>query len=342
MMQLKNLKIHVIQKRKIWYIFSICVILAGIISFAIQGFNFGIDFTGGSYLKLTFYEADTGSTSTDDTATNDTSSSSDVKGTSVSMSDLRSVVDGYVSHTPSIQYDKTNTAYIIRTDITEKTDVDKLLSSIKSEIGPFKVSQNELVGPTIGNELATKAILALSISMVLILIYIAIRFQLYFGISSVLTLIHDALFVLAVFSIFQIEISSSFVAAVLTVVGHSMNATIIVFDRIRENTPNYKDSKLSDLVNDSISATIARTVNMTLCVLFTLFSLYIFGGETTKVFVLAMIIGVTAGFYSSVCLSGSLYYDLQNHFGNKKKNQRKSQNKVANKTKIKKEKEQIA
>lgn len=342
MMNFKMKDLHIISKRKIWYSISVLIILAGLVSFFIQGFNFGIDFTGGSYLQLTFYEEGTADSATDadadtaavdekdaaddetattedDTATTEKdTASADVKGIKVSMEDLRGVVNDYVSHTPSIQYDQTNNAYIIRTDITEKEDVDTMLDAISAQIGPFVIDRNEVIGPTIGQELTQKAILALAIASVLMLIYITVRFQFYFGIASIITLIHDALIVLAVFSIFQLEISSSFVAAILTVIGYSINATIIVFDRVRENRPNYKKEDLDMLMDHSISQTFARCVNTTLTVLMTLFALLIFGGDTTKIFVLAMIVGTLAGLYSSICLSGSLYHDLFLHLGGRK------------------------
>lgn len=325
-MKLKIKELHIIKRRKIWYGISILIILAGLISFFIQGFNFGIDFTGGSYLQLTFYQADSDNTASD----------SNVKGVQISMEDLRAVINKYVEHTPSIQYDETNKSYVIRTDITEKEDVDTLLSAVKSTIGPFNVERNELIGPTIGSELTQKALEALAIAAVLMLIYITVRFRFYFGLASIITLVHDALIVLSVFTIFQFEISSSFIAAILTVIGYSINATIIVFDRVRENQPNYKAGDFSVLLDDSVTQTFARTVNTTWATLLTLLALIVFGGDTTKIFVLAMIIGILAGLYSSICLSCSLFYDLQTHFGDKKKGKNK------NKAAIKGDKKQTA
>ena len=313
-MKLKIKELHVVESRKIWYGVSILIILAGLVSFFIQGFNFGIDFTGGSYLQLTFNQS----------ASGDAAATGDVKGTEVSMEDLRTVVNDYVQHTPSIQYDQTNKAYIIRTDITEKSDVDKMLSAIQAKLGTFKVDRNEVIGPTIGQELTNKAILSLVIASVLIMIYITIRFQLHFGIAAIIAVVHDALIVLSVFTILQLEISTTFIAAILTVVGYSINATIIVFDRIRENRSNYKPTDMVSLVDDSVSASFARTVNTTWATFLTMLALLIFGGDTTKIFVLAMAIGILAGLYSSICISGSLFFDLQTHFGDKKKGKNKN------------------
>ncbi|MBQ4092110.1 MAG: protein translocase subunit SecF [Firmicutes bacterium] len=298
-MNKKNITFDFVGKRKIWYIISLIIIVAGMVSFAVQGLNFGIDFTGGSYLQLSFYE--------NAPAEGEEATAEHVE---VSLADLRAVVNEYVEQTPTIQYDETNTSYIIRTELTSEDQVNELLAAIESEIGAYQVDRNELVGPTIGAELVKKAILALIIACGLMLVYITVRFQFWFGVSSIIALLHDALIVLAIFSIFQLEVSSSFIAAILTVIGYSINATIVLFDRVRESKPNFKASEKKALINDSISNTLARSINTTITTLLTLLALIIFGGDTTKVFVFAMIVGIVAGFYSSVFISGSLYHDL--------------------------------
>ena len=323
-MSKKEFHFDIIGKRKIWYAISILIILAGIVSFAIQGFNFGIDFTGGSYVQLIFHDGTVETAPAEDAEAEEGTEGeeaavTDVTPIEIELADLREVVNGYVDKTPTIQFDETNTAYLIRTELTTEEEVEEMLSGIEAEIGPYQIDRNELVGPTIGNELTQKAIIALALACALMLIYITVRFQFWFGVAAIITLLHDALVVLSVFSIFQLEISSSFIAAILTVVGYSINATIVVFDRVRESQPNYKSSERAALMNDSISLTFARSVNTTVTTLLTLFALIIFGGDTTKIFVLAMIVGITAGFYSSVCLSGSLYYDLAGRFAKKKK-----------------------
>lgn len=304
--KIKNINFDFVGKRKIWYAISLLIIVAGIVSFAIQGFNFGIDFSGGSYVQLSFYEelpADGES----------------AKSVEVSLEDLRAVINEHVDQTPTIQFDETNTSYIIRTELTTDDQVNELLDAVESEIGPYQVDRNELVGPTVGAELVKKAILALIIACALMLVYITVRFKFWFGVSAIFALIHDALIVLAVFSIFQLEISSTFIAAILTVIGYSINATIVLFDRVRESTPNFKESEQAALINDSISNTLARSINTTLTTLLTLFALIIFGGDTTKIFVLAMIVGIVAGLYSSVFISGSLFHDFSRIVGKKKK-----------------------
>lgn len=319
-MSKKDFKLKIIEKRKIWYCISALIILAGIVSFCIQGFNFGIDFSGGSYVQVSFYkDAAAAKTQDGENAVSDEERMTAAESKEIPLEDLRAVVNEFVEKTPAIQFDETNVSYVIRTELTSEDDVKAMLSAIESEIGPYQVERNELVGPTIGNELTKKAILALAIACALMLVYISFRFQFWFGLAAIITLLHDALIVLAVFSVFQLEISSSFIAAILTVVGYSINATIVVFDRVRESMPNYKAGEKISLLDDSISVTLARSINTTVTTLLTLFALIIFGGDTTKIFVLAMIVGITAGLYSSVCLSCSLYYDLIRHFGKKDK-----------------------
>ncbi|MEE0777055.1 MAG: protein translocase subunit SecF [Bacillota bacterium] len=293
-MSLKDVRFNIVGKRKIWYCISLVIIIAGLVSFFVQGFNTGIDFTGGSILQLTFEKE-------------------------VAVGELRSTVSDLVEHTPLIQESEGSNTFNIRTDLTTDDEVNELLAAIESSHGAYTIDRNEMVGPTIGKELTLNAFLALLIACALMLVYITIRFQLRFGIASIITLVHDALILLSVFSIFQLEISSSFIAAILTVIGYSINATIVIFDRVRENKPTYHADRIDDLVNDSVNQTLARSVNTVITTLLTLFALFFFGGETTRVFVLALIVGIAAGGYSSVFLSGSVYRDLCVHFGNKKK-----------------------
>lgn len=331
-MSMKKVYLDIIGKRKFFYIISAVIIIAGIIAFAIQGFNFGIDFTGGSYVQVSFYESDaeaeaakaaeaTEEEAVDEEATAEETAEAEkeVSGKEIALEDLRAVVNEYVEHTPTIQYDQTNRSYVIRTDLNDKDDVNAMLDAIESEIGSFELERNELVGPTIGNELTQKAILALAIACFLMLIYITVRFEVWFGIASIVALLHDALIVLSVFAIFQFEISSSFIAAILTVIGYSINASIVIFDRVRESMPNYKPTEKAKMINYSISLTLARSLNTTITTVLTLLALIIFGGDTTKIFVFAMLIGILAGLYSSVCLAGSVYFDLSSKFGKKKK-----------------------
>ena len=289
-MSLKDKTFNIVGKRKIWYGISLLIILAGIVSFCVQGLNLGIDFTSGNYMQLTFEKE-------------------------VDVTDLRQTIGEFVEQTPSVQEESDSNTYIIRTETMSDETSGKLLETLEEKYGAYTTDRNELVGPTIGKELVRSAVMALVIASILMLIYITVRFKFLFGVSSIITLLHDVAVLLSVFSIFQLEVSSSFIAAILTVIGYSINATIVIFDRVRENQPNYRSDNLDALVNDSVNQTLARSFNTVITTLLALFALFFFGGVTTRVFVLGLIVGIAAGGYSSVCLSGSVYRDLAARFG---------------------------
>ncbi len=205
---LKNLQFDLIGKRKIWYAISILIILIGLVSFAVQGFNLGIDFTGGTLIEIRFSQ-------------------------DVPIDELRTALNEAGDHSSTVQQTESGT-YNVRTSLTSKSDGDTLIASLTDMFGENTIERRELVGPTIGHELAVSAILALLVASVLMVVYITFRFQFLFGITSIITLLHDAFVVLAVYSLFQLEIGSSFIAAILTVIGYSINATIVIFDRVRE------------------------------------------------------------------------------------------------------------
>ncbi len=289
--KLKDFRFDLIGKRKIWYSFSILIVLAGLISVAVQGLNLGIDFTGGTLIEIAFE--------------ND-----------VDVTELRNAIANFEDHSSTVQ-EAGDGGFNIRTSITTKEGSDALMRMLTETFGENTVNRNELVGPTIGRELTLSAVLALLIASILMIVYISIRFQFLFGVTSIITLLYDAFTVLAIFSIFQLEIGSSFIAAILTVIGYSINATIVIFDRVRENMPLYKRADFDLMVNDSIMQTLARSINTNLTTVVTLLALMIFGGETTRVFVTGLLIGILSGAYSSVFISAPLYRDLKVRFGKK-------------------------
>ncbi len=275
-------------KRKLWYIISLLIIIPGIISMILQGFNTGIDFTGGSIVQIRFEQA-------------------------VDPGDIREVVNEFVSQTPMIQ-EASNNSYNIRTVEMSNEESQNMLIALEEKFGALNVESTELIGPVVGRELVKNARNAVLIALVFMLIYIAIRFKFNYAIAAILALCHDVLVTLSVFSIFQIEVDSAFIAAILTVVGYSINNTIVIFDRIRENIRNQKSSKVdyASIINASIRQTLARSINTVIAVLIFLFSLVLFGGETTKIFAFALILGNFAGFYSSLVLAGSFLLEIIN------------------------------
>lgn len=287
------MRIHFIRLRFIWYALSLLVILPGIISLATRGLNLGIDFTGGSLLDVKFARA-------------------------VETREVRQVLADFGLEKSLIQKSGPS-SFIIRTRALDENESGKVVAALDSRLGGMTLLRNEKVGPVIGKELTQKAILAVLIASVLMLVYIAIRFEFKQGVAAVAALLHDGLVVLGIFSLFQIEVDSSFVAAVLTILGYSINDTIIIFDRIRENIKTKRvTGPLEDVINVSLWQTMARSINTVLAVLFVLVALYLFGGSTIKNFVLALIVGVSSGCYSSICNASPLWYDLK-RLGDKKK-----------------------
>ncbi|MQL53693.1 protein translocase subunit SecF [Desulfofundulus thermobenzoicus] len=277
---------HFINLRKIWYAISIAVILPGLISLMLHGLNLGIDFTGGNILEVRFEQA-------------------------MPVEKVREVVSARgleASH--GIQKSGASD-YIIRTRHLTQDEQEKLMAAL-NDLGKNTVLRNESVGPTIGRELTTKAILALLVASVLMIIYITIRFEFKQGIAAIIALLHDTLVVTGIFSLFRIEVDSTFVAALLTIIGYSINDTIVIFDRIRENMrARKKGESLEDVVNISLWQTMTRSINTVLTVIFVLVALYFLGGSTIRNFVLAMLIGVFSGAYSSIFNASPLWVDFK-------------------------------
>ncbi len=279
-----KLHIDVVNKRKLWYAISAVLLLVGVVSLLFRGLNLGIDFTGGNIMQLQFSQT-------------------------VTSEELRSVVSSYVEATPTIQASDNN-VFLIRTEDMPEEQSNQLLAQVESELGSFEILRNERIGPVIGAELIANAWWALLLALALMLLYITVRFRFNFAVSAIVPLMHDALMVLGIFSILQVEVDSTFVAAILTVLGYSINSTIVIFDRIRENRELHPKQGFTDLINESINQTLGRSINTSVAVLLLVLCLFLFGGDTTKAFSLALVIGVIAGAYSSVFIAGSILSDL--------------------------------
>ena len=282
-----------IGKRKIWYGFSLLIILIAIISLFMQGLNLGIDFRGGTLLQIKFEQ------------------------NKVSGTEIRAVLAEFSMEKSFLQ--KSEDSYILKTAELDKETQSQILTALENKIGQFELLRNENVGPVIGKELRRAGILALIIAGILQVIYITIRFEFRFGIAAILALLHDALVTIGFFSLFQFEVDLTFIAAILTVIGYSINDTIVIFDRIRENLKLMHKEDLDKLVNSSIKQNLVRTFNTSLTVAFVLVALLVLGGETTRYFSMVMLVGVISGVYSSVFIATSLWYDFVPTIKGKKK-----------------------
>lgn len=292
--KLHPLYFNIVKKRYWWFAISLLIIIPGIISFVMQGLNLGIDYKGGTMLDMTFKKAVT------QAAITDTMKSVGLEG--------------------PVQLSNGDTAALIRTEALEEGKRNELLTALETKVGEYdKTSLKEdKVGPAMGQELTRNAIYALIIAMGMMIIYITFRFQFVFAISAILALFHDVLIVVGVFSLFQWEIDATFVAAILTIVGYSINDTVIIFDRIRENEPKLKRGEsYEDMVDKSVWQTMRRSINTVVTVLIALLSVFIMGGESTRMFSLAMLIGVFSGAYSSIFNASQILVEIKIHMKKK-------------------------
>ena len=273
------------RKRMLWFIISLVVIIPGIISIMINGLNFGIDFLGGSLIQVEFSEP-------------------------VNVNEIRTVVEGAGIGDALVQASENN-EFIIKTRELDQEQEDLIFSALRENFGEIEIMRNEGVGPSIGAELRRAGLISLTLALLLMVVYITARFEIFFAIAAILALCHDVLITLGIFSLLQFEVNSEFIAAVLTVVGYSINATIVIFDRIRENLKSVKKEAIEDVVNMSIKQTLARSINTTLTVLFVIVALLLVGGETIRSFTIVLFIGVVSGLYSSVFLAGPLWIMLR-------------------------------
>lgn len=273
--------------KKIWYFaLSALIIIPGIVSLAVWGLPLGIDFTGGTLLEYEFKQE-------------------------VDKAQIQSVLTDSGIEVSSIQKTSEN-SYLIRSKPLEDEKIKEGEEALKSKFGEVKELRRETIGPTIGAELLRKAVIALIVATIAIVLYIAWAFRKVpspasswrFGISAIAALLHDVLIVVGVFSIlghfFAVEVDALFVTALLTIIGFSVHDTIVVFDRIRENLTRGVASSFSETVNHSIIQTLSRSLNTSVTVIFVLLAVLLFGGSSIRWFVVALLIGIIAGTYSSI------------------------------------------
>ena len=294
-------KFDFIGKRKFWYIISTVVIIAGIAGYFVNGgFNFGIDFLGGSLIEVEFKQE-------------------------TSVSEVREVMDdlGYGS---SILQQTRADRYIIRLKAEEigksinAEEKDRILDSLDENIGiDRELLQDRTVDPGFGSVLIRNALIAIGVSIIGILIYVWIRFEFRFGVTAIATLLHDVLVTLGFYAILNREINTSTIAALLTIIGYSLNDTIVVFDRIRENTSRADNLGYSEVVNNSINKTLTRSINTSITTLFAIILLLILGTSALKDFALALTIGIISGTYSSIFFASPILVTWNNRFSRHKK-----------------------
>ncbi len=287
----KTLKIYdIVKHKKTWFAISGVIIIIGLsLSMINGGLNYGIDFTGGTSLQADI-------------------------GRSFEVKEVKEIIDKYDKEATITYAGNEKEEVIVRTkmefdDETRGEILDSFQETFNITSGKINF---ESIGPAIGAELKKQALLALLIANLGILIYISIRFEWRFGLASIFALLHDAIIMTVFYGAMKIPVNSSFIAAILTIIGYSINATIVIFDRIRENLKSVRRVNPESIINESISQTIARSINTSLTTLLTIATLYILGVPAVKEFALPIIVGLLSGTYSSVFIASPVWLFLKN------------------------------
>lgn len=267
---------------------SAVLVVLSLISLGVRGLNLGIDFTGGTLLERQL-------------------------GRPVTADDVRQVlaspqladldVAGAVIQPLDDPHD-----VLIRTRPLSSQEIERVDAALGDAFGSVEILRTELVGPVVGAELVRRALLAVALASLGILVYVSLRFEFKFAVAAIAALLHDAIIATGVVSALGVEVNSPFIAAILTVIGYSLNATIVIFDRVRENLRIRKGESLFDLLNRSLNETLARTIHTSATTLLALVTLFIFGGSTLRDFILALLVGLTVGTYSSMMVANPLWW----------------------------------
>ena len=271
-------------------VLSLILIFLSLILLLFKGLNYGVDFKGGTLIEI---------------RTGENSNNISMIRDSFNQMNLGDV---------SVKKFGNETDFIVKFEKQKYNDpkfVENIKTKLSNSVGEVDFRRVENVGPKVSSELLKSGVIAITLSLAAMLIYIWIRFEWQFSLGAILAIFHDVIITLGIFSLFSLEINLSIVAAVLTIVGYSMNDTVVIFDRVRENLKKYSDIKIFELTNISINETLSRTIITSVTTLLALLSIYLFGGEILKGFSLAMILGVLFGTYSSIYIANPILVMLK-------------------------------
>ena len=275
---------------KLFNLISLSLVIISVLLLSIKGLNFGVDFKGGTLIEL---------------RANDKN---------INVTTLRKSFGNMNLGDFNVKKFGNENDFLIK--IEKKDTSTNAIETIKKDLttsigGSFNFRRVENVGPKVSAELLKSGVIAIALSLAAMLFYIWIRFEWQFSLGAILALFHDVVITLGLFSLFSLEINLSIVAAVLTIVGYSMNDTVVIYDRVRENLRKFSDIKIFELTNISINETLSRTIITSVTTLLALVSIYLFGGEILKGFSLAMIMGVLFGTYSSIYIANPILVKLR-------------------------------
>ena len=312
------MQIKIIENSKKFVGLSLVIVVLSLGAFFTKGLNYGIDFSGGNLFQLRFENPIT---------LNDINNNLD---------EISKEINQVNPNSRKVQISEDNTV-IIRTPELTETEKTEVLDSLK-KIGNFDVNKEEKVGASVGEELKTSAIYALGIGAFLIILYITFRFEFTFAIAAVAALFHDLIIAVGVISLLGYEVDTPFIAAILTILGYSINDTIVVFDRIRENMKRKNKISFEACLDKSVNQVMIRSINTSVTTLFAIIAILVFGGDSLKTFIVTLLIGILAGTYSSVFIATPLVYFLDKNkkgpnkglhiFGEEKKKESKNEEKI--------------
>ncbi len=286
----QDTKIDFMKQRKVAYVFSLILFIASILSLTINHLNLGLDFTGGMQIELKYSQT-------------------------VDLNNVRDqLAKQGLPEATVIRYGSSRDVQVTLPlkdfDSHKETQVESLQQQVSAQIQAIlpeaAITRVDYVGPQVGKQLAQQGLLAVVVSLIATMIYIALRFEIRFAVSSAIALIHDPILILGVFSFFHIDFDLIALAAVLTVIGYSLNDTVVIFDRVRENFRKIKKALPNEVMNLSINQTLSRTIMTSGLTLTVVVVLFFFGGAMLKGFSLALIIGIVIGTYSSIYVAGAL------------------------------------
>ena len=294
-----KVNLHIIRNIKYYLSVSIVLVVLSIIVFFAKGLNYGIDFTGGNLFQLKYNDKKVTLTEIND-----------------NLDKLSEKLPQVNSNSRKVQISEDGTV-ILRVPELKEEDKKEVLNSLQ-ELGAFNLDKEDKVGASIGDDLKKSAIYSLGIGAILIVLYITLRFEFSFAIGGILSLLHDIIIAVGFIALMGYEVDTPFIAAILTILGYSINDTIVIYDRIRENLKrrHNKNWTLEDCMDESVNQTAIRSLNTSITTLFSVIALLIFGGASLKTFIMTLLIGILAGTYSSIFIATPIVYILNKRKGN--------------------------
>ena len=293
-----KVNLHIIKRAKLYLAASVIAVVLSLVIFFVKGLNYGIDFSGGNLFQLKY------------------------NGTTVTLNQINENLDKLAeelsqvnSNSRKVQISDDGTV-IVRVPELNEEDKDKVLNSLK-KLGTYTLDKEDKVGASIGDDLKKSAIYSLGIGAILIVIYITMRFEFSFAIGGILSLLHDIIIAVGFIALMGYEVDTPFIAAILTILGYSINDTIVIYDRIRENLKRkHKGWTLEECMDESVNQTAIRSLNTSITTLFSVIAILIFGGASLKTFIMTLLIGILAGTYSSIFIATPIVYLLNKRKGN--------------------------